>query len=112
MRHPQRATLNRRRSHRASVTLPATVVTMDAYQYLEVVDLSATGGRLGGEKVPASGKTALFRLDGYETLCKVMWSEGNLCGVQFEELIPPRVLKHFRDTGNMASLEMVASSTE
>lgn len=107
MSRSQRVTLNRRRTQRAAVTLPASVVTMDAYQYLDVLDLSATGGRLRGEKIPQTGKTALFRLNGYQSLCKVIWSEGEICGVQFEEMIPPRVLKHFRDLGTTASLEIV-----
>jgi len=90
---------NRRRSPRASVLLPASVVTMDAYQYLELVNLSATGAKLRGTKVPAAGKQAMFRLDHFQVLCKVLWVKGNLCGVRFDEVIPPRVLAHFKDAG-------------
>jgi hypothetical protein len=104
MNNSSRSTINRRRAQRASVSLPATVVTMSAYQYLDVLDLSATGGKLRGETLPEPGKTALFRLDGYETLCKVVWVDKNVCGVKFEDLLPPRVLKHFHDIGQKASL--------
>lgn len=103
-----RVTINRRRAQRATVSLPATVVTMSAYQYLDVLDLSATGGKLRGDSLPELGKTALFRLDGYETLCKVMWVENGVCGVKFEELLAPRVLKHFHDVGQKASLHVVS----
>ena len=82
---------NRRRSARASVLLPASVVTMSAYQYLEVVNLSPTGAKLRGSPRPDIGKTAMFRLEGLQVLCKVVWAKGDLCGVRFDETIPPRL---------------------
>ena len=60
---------NRRRAPRASVLLPASVVTMSAYQYLEVVDLSPTGAKLRGSPRPDIGKTAMFRLEGIRECC-------------------------------------------
>jgi hypothetical protein len=68
---------------------------MSAYQYLQVVNLSATGAKLRGPTIPASGKPALFRLDNFEVLCKVVWATDELCGVRFDEPIPPRILAHF-----------------
>ena len=90
---------NRRRSPRASVLLPASVVTMDAYQYLELLNLSATGAKLRGTTIPAVGKQAMFRLDHFQVLCKILWAKDNVCGVRFDEVIPPRVLAHFKDAG-------------
>ena len=72
---------------------------MDAYQYLDLVNLSATGAKLRGTTIPAVGKQAMFRLDHYQVLCKVLWSKDNLCGVRFDEVIPPRVLEHFKEAG-------------
>jgi hypothetical protein len=76
---------NRRRSERASVLLPASVVTISAYQYFELVNLSATGAKLRGSAIPAIGKPALFRLSGLQVLCKVVWAKADLCGVHFDE---------------------------
>ena len=98
---------NRRRAARASVLLPASIVTMSAYQYLEVVNLSPSGAKLRGPAHLEKGKTAMFRLDQYQVLCKVMWTKDDLCGVRFEELIPPRVLAHFRKAGNTAQVGML-----
>jgi hypothetical protein len=98
---------NRRRSDRASVLLAASVVTMSAYQYFELVNLSATGAKLRGPSTPSVGKSALLRLDGFQVLCKVVWVKNDLCGVHFEELIPPRVLAHFRKVGSTAQLGML-----
>jgi hypothetical protein len=72
---------------------------MNAYQYFELIDLSATGAKLRGDAVPALGKTALFRLDGYQTLCKVVWAEAGQCGVHFDEIVPAAVLARFRAIG-------------
>lgn len=87
---------NRRRSPRGPIILPASVVTMSAYQYLELVDLSATGAKLRGSSLPAVGKTALLRLDRYHTLCRIVWAEHGLCGVHFDMPVPPGVLADFR----------------
>jgi len=94
--------LNRRRSKRASVVLPASVVTMSAYQYLEVVDLSATGAKLRGPVIPTVSKPALFRLHDFEVLCKVVWASDEMCGVRFDEPLMPRVLDHFNAAGTTA----------
>jgi len=103
---------NRRRAPRASILLPASVVTMSAYQYLEVVNISPTGAKLRGSPIPGIGKTAMFRLEGFQLLCKVVWTRDNLCGVRFEELIPPRVLAKLREAGNSAELGTVTPSEQ
>lgn len=103
---------NRRRAPRASVLLPASVVTMSAYRYLEVVNISPTGAKLRGSPIPEIGKTAMFRLEGFQLLCKVVWARDNLCGVRFEELIPPRVLATLREAGNTAKLGMLTPSEQ
>ena len=72
---------------------------MDAYQYLEVVNLSATGAKLRGAMIPPVGKQAMFRLEHFQVLCKILWSKDNLCGVRFDEVIPPRVLAHLKNAG-------------
>jgi hypothetical protein len=103
----EKSFLNRRRSQRASVLLPASVVTMSAYQYFELINLSATGAKLRGSVTPAVGKPALFRLDRFQILCKVVWVKDDLCGLHFDELIPPRVLAHFRKVGSPAQVGML-----
>ena len=99
--------LNRRRSQRASVLLPASVVTMSAYQYLELVNLSATGAKLRGSMTSAVGKAALFRLDGFEVLCRIVWQADELCGVRFDEPMSPLTLSQFRKAGNTAQIGML-----
>jgi hypothetical protein len=80
---------------------------MSAYQYLDLVNLSATGAKLRGAMVPETGKPAIFRLDHVQVLCKVIWAKGELCGVRFDELIPPRVLSHLLEVGSTSKLGLL-----
>ena len=108
----ERNFLNRRRAPRAAVSLEASVVTMSEYQFFELVDLSATGAKMRGSTPPPVGKTALFRLDGFQTLCRLAWADGEYCGVRFDELIPPGVLARFRDAGSVATVGILAADDE
>jgi len=103
----ERNFLNRRRAPRAAVSLEASVVTMSEYTYFELVDLSATGAKMRGPKPPTLGRTALFRLDKFQSLCRVAWIDGEMCGVRFDELIPPGVLAQFRDSGSTATVAII-----
>jgi len=103
---------NRRRSPRASILLSASVVTMAAYRYFDLINLSATGAKLRGAEMPEVGKTALFRLDPFQALCKVVWVRDELCGIRFEELLSPRLLAHFRKAGDTAQLGMLTPAEQ
>ena len=103
---------NRRRSPRASVLLPASVVTMRAYQFFDLVNLSSTGAKLRGTDLPDVGKTALFRLDEFQALCRVVWVKDGLCGVRFDELLVPQMLAHFRKLGDTAQVGLLTPSEQ
>jgi len=108
----ERSFLNRRRSQRAAVALPASVVTMSSYQYFELIDLSATGARMRGPTVLPLGRTALFRLESYQALCRMVWAKDGVCGVQFDELIPPRVLEDLRRAGAATEVGLLTSGDD
>jgi len=108
----ERGFLNRRRAQRARVTLPASIVTISTYQYFELVDLSGTGAKLRGSKIPELGKTALFRLDGFQALCRVVWCDDEICGVHFEEVIPSGVLARLRLAGDAAEIGFVVADDQ
>ncbi len=104
---PQQVFRNRRRSQCMSVLLPASVVTMSAYQYLEVVNLSPTGAKLRGVAVLEVGKAAMFRLEHFHVLCKIVWVRDDLFGIRFDEPVPARVLAEFRKAGDTAQVGML-----
>ncbi|QNP42394.1 hypothetical protein H9L15_08695 [Sphingomonas daechungensis] len=72
--------------------MPASITTMSAYQFPELIDISKTGAKLKGLRLPPKGATALLKTGPLEVLCKVMWVEGELCGIRFDEAVSPVIL--------------------
>lgn len=90
------------RPPRSEVKLEAAIVTLSAYQYPELVDLSQAGAKLRGDRLPATGASALLRAGPLEVLCRVVWSGNGHCGVRFEEKVPPAILKQVQLNGAVA----------
>ncbi len=97
-------TRRRRRAERSSVLLPASVVTISAYQYLDLINISKTGAKLRGESLPNSLATALFRIGSVKVLCRVVWVSDGQCGFHFDEPLPEQVLTSISKEGNVAIL--------
>ena len=97
------------RAPRAQVSMPASIVTMNAYQYPELADISQTGAKVRGSPLPPKGTTALLRAGALEVLCRVVWVRGDDCGLRFEEVVSPRLLKQVQLDGAVR-LEMVGDS--
>jgi hypothetical protein len=57
-------------------------------------------------------KPALFRLDDYKVLCKVVWATDDLCGVRFDEPMPDRVLAQFNKAGSTARVGLLTQEEE
>jgi len=73
--------------------MPASVVTMSAYQFPEVVDISQSGAKLVGSPLPPKGTTAILRAGALEVMCRVVWVKDEACGIRFEEPVSPRILQ-------------------
>lgn len=82
---------------------------MSAYQYPELVDVSRNGAKLKGLTLPPKGATALLKTGPLEVLCKVIWVEGEHCGVRFDEVVSPAVLSQVERQGAVA-LEAVTET--
>lgn len=90
------------RAERARVSMPASIVTMSAYQFPELADISRTGAKLKGPSLPPEGTKGLLRAGAIEVLCRVMWVKGNQCGIRFDEPVSPTVLKQVQLDGSVA----------
>lgn len=88
-----------RRAERASVLLPAAVVTLSAYQFPELLNISRTGAKLRGQPLPPKGTVALFKTDGIQALCRVMWVDHELCGVRFDEPLSDKIFHRLQRDG-------------
>jgi hypothetical protein len=86
----------RLRAERVRVSMTASIVTMNAYQYPELADISQTGAKLRGSPLPPKGSTALLRAGPLEVLCRVVWVKDEECGLRFDEPVAPRTLKQIQ----------------
>jgi len=93
---------SRVRAQRATVSLPASVTTMSAYQYPELADISQTGAKLRGSPLPPKGTAALLRAGALEVLCRVVWVRDEECGIRFDEAVSPKILKQVQLDGAVA----------
>jgi hypothetical protein len=98
------------RAERAAVSMPASIVTMSAYQYSELADISRTGAKLKGDAMPPKGATALLRVKDLEILVRIVWVKGEECGIRFEETVSPAVLRQIQLNGSSV-LEMVSGDS-
>jgi hypothetical protein len=65
--------------------LPAAVSSISSNgDFMTLLDISATGGRLRGPDLPAVGKSLLLRVDAVEAFGTVTWIRGDSCGVEFD----------------------------
>lgn len=89
----------RLRAQRVPVSMPASIMTMSAYQYPELADISQTGAKLRGSPLPTAGTTVLLRAGSLDVLCRVIWMRGEECGLRFEETVFPKTLKQVQLDG-------------
>ena len=90
---------HRFRAQRAAVSLPSSMVTLSAYQFPELANISQTGARLCGPSLPRKGATGLLKAGALEVLCTVVWVKDGQCGVRFDEAVSPNMLKRLQLDG-------------
>jgi hypothetical protein len=73
----------RRRATRNSAAIRAEIVTDSTTIDVKLIDLSNTGVKLRGSKLPAMDQPVLVRIGPMEARGAVAWTEGNMCGIQF-----------------------------
>ncbi len=94
----------RRGSSRERLPLPAMLSTVDNYHMATVIDLSSSGARMRGDRLPAVGQTVSIKLDCVRAFGSVAWSTGNECGVAFEDPLSRFELERLRREVKLASL--------
>lgn len=81
-----------RRFSRFRVMLTAKLVTTTDEHPVTLRDLSATGALAEGGRLPATGKDVVLRRGSLEAFARIVWSDGERCGLEFDEEIPDREL--------------------
>lgn len=79
-----------RQNARFRVLLTAKLVTTTDEHPVKVRDLSSTGARLEGGRLPAPGTDVILRRGSLEAFATVMWRDGQQCGLELDEPLSER----------------------
>jgi hypothetical protein len=78
--------------------------TIDNYHMAMVIDLSSSGARMRGDKLPTVGQPVSVKLDCVRTFGVVAWSAGNECGVAFDDALSSFELQRLRREVKLVSV--------
>jgi hypothetical protein len=84
--------LERRAARRTRATCAASLRTLTTEIFGHLWDLSETGARISVSNPPAEGESGLLKWGTERVMCRVVWVERDLCGLEFEGPIDPAVV--------------------
>jgi hypothetical protein len=87
---------NRRASTRESLVLPGLLSMLATSRSVVLEDVSCAGAKFRSAEAPDLGKDVLIRIGEFVALGKVVWRNGDGCGVEFDEEIGERELEGLR----------------
>lgn len=97
----------RRLEPRAYLVLPASAEALSGHLHVTLLDVSRTGARLEGFRLPAVGKEMILRCGGIDTFGTIAWAASGRCGIQFDEAIGARdvlALRALAEAGERSEL--------
>ena len=74
----------RRSASRSAGPLIAVFTTLKGSNSAVLADISATGARLRGARLPDMGEELLLSIDAVRAFGSVIWSEADECGIAFD----------------------------
>jgi hypothetical protein len=84
--------IERRTSRRTRATCAASLRTLTKEYFGNLWDLSQTGARISLPDPPPAGENALLKWGTERVMCRIVWIERDLCGLEFETPIDPAVV--------------------
>jgi len=86
----------RRLDPREPAPVLSTIFTLSWTASAILVDVSRTGARLCGQRLPDEGEELILSMEGIRTYGTVAWAHGDQCGIRFGELLPTESLERLR----------------
>jgi hypothetical protein len=86
----------RRSEPRAQIVLPGSAEALSGHLYVKVLDVSLTGARIEGFRLPQVGRDIILRCGEIDTFGTIVWAASGRCGVQFDEQISVQDLMTLR----------------
>jgi hypothetical protein len=84
--------IERRAARRSRATCGASLQTLTGESFGELWDISETGARISMTNPPERGETAILRWSTEHAMCRIVWSQDDMCGLSFESPISPEVV--------------------
>ena len=84
--------IERRTARRSRATCGASLRTLSGEVFGQLWDLSETGARITVASAPERGESALLKWGTEQVMCRVVWTEGDMCGLSFENPIASAVV--------------------
>jgi hypothetical protein len=76
--------IERRTARRTRATCAASLRTLTDEIFGHLWDLSETGARISLPRPPEVGETAVLKWGTERVMCRVVWTEHDLCGLEFD----------------------------
>jgi hypothetical protein len=84
--------IERRKARRSRATCGASLRTLSGEVFGQLWDLSETGARISVPTPPERGESALLKWGTEQVMCRIVWADGDMCGLSFENPIAPAVV--------------------
>lgn len=86
----------RRSEMRACLVLPASAEAISGLLNVTLLDVSMTGARVEGFRLPAAGKDIVLRCGSVDAFGTIAWAASGRCGIHFEEPVTVEQLSELR----------------
>ena len=98
----------RRRAKREEVVLAGSALTLGASRAVVVTDVSPTGAKLIGRRLPPAGTDVLLTVGSVELFGEIAWLGHDECGISFESPLPAEMTDHLKQEGRWAKVMGIA----
>ncbi|MGE5562976.1 MAG: PilZ domain-containing protein [Bacillota bacterium] len=94
----------RRRVPREQVVLAGSALTLGSSRAVVVTDVSPSGAKLLGRKLPGRGTDVLLSVGSVELFGEVVWLARDECGIVFETPLDAHTVEHLKRDGRWAKV--------
>jgi hypothetical protein len=84
--------IERRAARRTRATCAASLRTLTREAIGHLWDLSETGARVSLDAPPDVGESAVLKWGAEKVMCRVIWTDRDMCGLSFDTPIDPAVV--------------------
>ena len=100
----------RRAAERQTVSMPASMFSLEHSRVVIVEDISTTGAKLTGDELPKLGEDVWIKAGPVDAFGTVVWADEFVCGVTFEQPLSASEDDFIRAEARMMSLTKLTAA--